>query len=342
MDMKIINSEKRLCACCMEEHEVKTVLVQEEATFKNVKVSYEASYLYCEAAEEFYMNEQQIQENNLRLKEAYRKEEGLLTASEIVAIRAKYGISQSDLCILLGWGGKTITRYEGYQVQDRAHDTILKKLDRDSEWFLSLLNDAKDKLTTESYQKYFDTATALYEREQDTYLRKAIEASYARFHGNPLFHGNTKLSLDKVVDVIRYFASSKQITNLYKVKLMKLMWYADFLSYKNRGFAITGLVYQAMPMGALPVGHNSIIDLKDVPCEEVDMGETNAYHFSLKEATSVSTLSSEDKNILDIVIEKLGKMTKNQLVSFMHKEEAYIETAPKDIIQFKYAENLQI
>ena len=120
------------------------------------------------------------------------------------------------------------------------------------------------------------------------------------------------------------------------------MWYADFLSYKNRGFAITGLVYQAMPMGALPVGHNSIIDLKDVPCEEVDMGETNAYHFSLKEATSVSTLSSEDKNILDIVIEKLGKMTKNQLVSFMHKEEAYIETAPKDIIQFKYAENLQI
>jgi hypothetical protein len=35
-------------------------------------------------------------------------------------------------------------------------------------------------------------------------------------------------------------------------------------------------------MGAVPVGHNSIIDLKDVPCEEVDMGETNAYHFSLE------------------------------------------------------------
>ena len=178
--------------------------------------------------------------------------------------------------------------------------------------------------------------------DQDTYLRKAIEASYVRFHENPLFHGNTKLSLDKVVDVIRYFASSEQITSLYKVKLMKLMWYADVLSYKKSGFAITGLVYQAMPMGALPVGHNSIIDLKDVPCEEVDMGETNAYHFSLKEATSFSALSSEDKNILDIVIEKLGKMSKNQLVSFMHKEEAYIETAYKDIIQFKYAENLQI
>lgn len=38
MDMKIIKSEKRMCTCCMEEHEVKTVLVKEKATFKNIKV----------------------------------------------------------------------------------------------------------------------------------------------------------------------------------------------------------------------------------------------------------------------------------------------------------------
>ena len=44
MDMKIIKSEKRLCTCCMEEHEVKTVLVEEQMTFKNVKVVYKATY----------------------------------------------------------------------------------------------------------------------------------------------------------------------------------------------------------------------------------------------------------------------------------------------------------
>lgn len=53
-------------------------------------------------------------------------------------------------------------------------------------------------------------------------------------------------------------------------------------------------------------------------------------------------LTEEDKGVLDVVIEKLGKMTKNQIVSFMHNEQAYIETAPKDIIPFKYAANLQI
>ena len=342
MDMKIIKSEKKICSCCMEEHEVKTVLVMEQATFKNSTVEHEASYFFCELAEELYMDEQQMQDNDIKLKDAYRKKEGLLTSAQIIEIRAKYGISQSDLCLLLGWGGKTITRYESHQVQDKAHDTILKKIDQDPEWFISLLNGSKSNLSEESYRKYLAAATSLYEEDQDAYLRKAIEANYARFLGNQMFHGNTDLSLDKVVEVIRYFASSTKVTSLYKVKLMKLMWYADALSYKKRGFAITGLVYQALPMGAVPVGHNSIIDLKDIPCEEVDMGETNAYHFSLSENQSFPGLSKEEKDILDEVIEKLGKMSKNEIINFMHKEQAYIETAPRDIIQYKYAENLQI
>ena len=342
MDMKIIKSEKRICSCCMEEHEVKTVLVMNHATFKNCTVDYEATYLFCELAEELYMDEQQMQDNDIRLKDAYRKKEGLLTSSDIIGIRAKYGISQSDLCKLLGWGGKTITRYESHQVQDKAHDTILKKIGQDPEWFLSLLDSAKENLSSESYQKYFKAATILYEKDQDVYLRKAIEASYAKFHGNYMVHGNAELSLDKVVDVIRYFASSINVTSLYKVKLMKLMWYADALAYKIRGSAITGLVYQALPMGAVPVGHNFIIDLNDVPCEEVDMGETNAYHFSLVGELTFPTLSKEEKDILDVVIEKLGKMSKNDIVNFMHKEKAYVETAPRDIIQFKYVESLQI
>lgn len=342
MEMKVIRTEMRLCTCCMEEHEVKTVLVQEHSTFKNVNVSYEALYFYCDMTEELYMDEVQMQENDIAVKDAYRKARGLLTSKEISGIRAKYGISQCDLCVLLGWGEKTITRYESHQVQDKAHDTILKKIDQDPEWFLNLLEEAKGGLSAQAYRKYFEAAMVLYENNQDSYLRKAIEAKYAKFHGNGMFHGNTELSLDKVVDVIRYFAASTRVTCLYKVKLMKLMWYSDALSYKKRGFAITGLVYQAMPMGAVPIGHDSIIGLKNVPCEEEGMGETNAYHFTLKNGRDYPSLSNEDKEILDTVIGKLGKMSKDEIVNFMHKEQAYIKTAPRDIIQYKYAESLQI
>ena len=69
MDMKIIKSEKCLCVCCMEIHEVKTVLIRERITFKQRKVDYDALYQYCDNSDELYMNEQQIQENEKRLFE---------------------------------------------------------------------------------------------------------------------------------------------------------------------------------------------------------------------------------------------------------------------------------
>lgn len=70
---KILKSEKRLCVCCMEEHEVKTVLVTEKATFKNVKVEYQAIYQYCENADTLYENEEQMTENYFRRKVAYEE-----------------------------------------------------------------------------------------------------------------------------------------------------------------------------------------------------------------------------------------------------------------------------
>ncbi|MBR3515736.1 MAG: DUF4065 domain-containing protein [Lachnospiraceae bacterium] len=326
----------------MEEHEVQMVQVKEEATLKGRKITYDASYMYCDKADELYTDETQMRENDFRLKEAYRSAEGLLTAEEIQAIRGKYGITQGDLCALLGWGGKTITRYESHQVQDRAHDTILRKIDQDPEWFLELLSEYKKDISEGTYRRCLKYATLLYEADKDVYIRKAIEASYARFRENEQLHGNTSLSLDKVVDVIRYFASSSKVANLYKVKLMKLMWYADSLAYKKRGKAITGLVYQALPMGAVPVEHNSIITLKNVPCEEVDVGEFNAFRFKLNGKQKFLFLQDDEKEILDIVIKKFGKMTKSEIVSFMHEEQAYKETVPGDVIPFKYAGNLQI
>lgn len=342
MNMKVIDSEKRLCTCCMEEHDVKKVRLKEHTVFKNTSVDYDVMYLYCDAAKELYAEETMMSENDAAMKDAYREKVGLLTSEEISEIRRKYGISQSDLCLLLGWGGKTITRYESHQVQDRAHDTILKKLDKDPEWFLYLLAEAQESLTFASYNKYLEMATILYEKNQGSYLRKAIEAKYARYHGDQMAHGNAVLSLDKVVDVIRYFASSVKVTNLYKVKVMKLLWYSDALSYKKNGHAITGLIYRALPMGAVPVGHDSLIELEGVPCEEIEIGDGTAYHFTLKEKPDCTTLTDADKEILDVVIKRLGKMTKDEIVAFMHKERAYIETAPRDVIQFKYVEYLQI
>lgn len=340
--MEWIRTEKKLCTCCMEEHEVKVVHILETTVFKKTELEYTAEYFYCDIAEELYMDEVFMASNDIRMKDAYRKAKGLLTTQEIRDIRSQYGITQTDLCVLLGWGGKTITRYEGHQVQDKAQDAILKKLNHDPEWFLNLLIETKNAFSMEIFRKYYNMALLLYEKKQDEYLRKSITAKYARYSENALYNGNMGLNLNKVVDIICYLSNSNYVTNLYKVKLMKLMWYIDFLSYKLRDYAMTGLVYQALPMGAVPVGHDSLIHLKGVVYEEIEIGDGMAYRFCESERQEYLFLSEEDKIIIDVVIRKLGKMSKDEIVTFMHKERAFQETVQREIILYRYAEFLQI
>ncbi len=184
-DMKVIRTERRMCECCGQEHEVKIVLVKEESTFKDTPVEYAAVYTYCDAADELYADEQQTKENDIRYIDAYRKANGLLTSEQIQIIRKNYNISQGDLCLLLGWGGKTITRYESHQVQDRAHDFILRKLDQDPAWFLELLDRAKDELIEGHYQKYRLAALEQYKKARDLYLKKYLEACHIAEDATP-------------------------------------------------------------------------------------------------------------------------------------------------------------
>jgi uncharacterized phage-associated protein len=142
--------------------------------------------------------------------------------------------------------------------------------------------------------------------------------------------------------MIHYYANSSMVTSLYRVKLMKMLWYADSLSYKRYGHAISGMVYRALPMGAVPLAYESIVDLSAIHCEEIEMGDGTAYRFLPTEDKEYPHLTTEDMEVLDAVIQRFGKASKNEIVDTMHQEDAYIETAPYDIIQFKYAKALSL
>jgi hypothetical protein len=45
---------------------------------------------------------------------------------------------------------------------------------------------------------------------------------------------------------------------------------------------------------------------------------------------------------MDTVIQRFGSMPKAEFVEIIHQEDAYTETAPGDIIQFKYAKTLSL
>lgn len=340
--MKVIRQEEKFCAFCMEQHMVETVILTETIVFKNESVEYEAVYEHCPVTNEFFETEEELSQNDIAMKNAYRSKMRRLTTEEIYAIRQKYCISQTDLSILLGWGEKTVARYEGHQVQDAAHDSILRKLDRDPEWFLQLLKEKSDKFPQESLQKYQERAGSLFRHSGDDYLKKSLSAKYADINGDEDFCGNSPLNIGKIVDAIRYFASSAKVTALYKVRLWKMLWYSDVLAFKRYNRSITGLAYCALPMGAVPLGHELILGLEGVEYTEVAFDETTGYHFTAIPDYVPSALSREDIDVLEAVISAVQGMSTQQLVEYMHAEKAYQETMEFEKIRYHYATDLSL
>ena len=337
--MKQLKSEHLFCQSCMEEHEVQLVEVQEKEVYKGVEVSFPSHYFYCPETEEMTETEELLQSNTLAIKDAYRRVVGLLTSQEIREIRERFGISQKDFAEILEWGRATITRYETHQVQDRAHDDILLKLSEDPEWFLQLLEKAKERLSPKAYNKYRLAIQEVFSHAQDLYIIKAIRTQYVSIDIAE-YCGNQGLDFIKIVQAINYFAA--QCDNLYKVKLMKLLWYADMLCYKRIGRSLTGQAYSAFPMGALPLCHDQIICLDGVVYTEVDFGEGTGLKFSANSNTDFSALSLDEQAVLNTVVEKLGFMKTEAIIDYMHEEDAYKNTSERQLISYRYAKNLSL
>ena len=338
--MNKIKSETKLCLICMEEHEVQTVLVVDTEDFKDEKVSFNANYEYCSHADEYLETEYMIKVNSLAMKDAYRAKVGLLTSQQIIAIRDKYKVSQKAFSEILDWGKATITRYENHQVQDRAHDDVLRKIDSDPEWFLQLLTRAKAKISEKPYIKYQEVANNEFRRMKNQYLMNSIQALYASFIDD-IITGGVELNLNKVVEIINYYAL--KVTSLHTVKLMKMLWYGDSLSYKRSGKSITGLVYKAYPMGAVPEGYEQILDLEGIEFEPIlyDFNHIG-YKFHVAKYFQIKGLAPEEVNILDTIIAEVGDLNSTEIINKMHDEDAYKYTDKNCIIPFSYAEKLSI
>lgn len=337
--MEKIKTKRKLCLICMKEHDVDTVGIIDDEIYKNEEVTFYAIYEYCSNTDEFLENEEMIKKNSLAMKDAYRVKMGLLTSDEIIDIRRKYDISQKDFSEVLGWGKATITRYENHQVQDRIHDDVLRKIDDDPKWFLDMLKRTKGKIPDKAYLKYRQKANEEFKKKENCYLIDSIYAIYANFKDETIT-GGANLNLNKVVEMINYIA--KNVYSLHKVKLMKMLWYSDMLHFKRHGKTISGLVYSALPLGAVPMGYDKIVLLDDVRFEVIDYGERIGYRFKPVPGFEIKELGLSEYETLDTIIYEFGNMDTNEIVKTMHAEEAYKHTNSNCIIPFSFAEQLSI
>lgn len=331
------------CPLCDKEHEIEERKRMSYITIKGEVVEYEETYYLCnncdEDENEFVLGKMN-DVNLMNARNAYRVKKGLLTSDEIVEIREQYGLSQSDLSNLLGWGEVTISRYESKAIQDEAYDNILRTIKDNPMKAYEFLKKNKSKFNSLKYLGIREKIVQNLDVYGKEFLkRQVLESEYVNYMEPSDFNGKKTLDIDKIESIISYFA--KRVNNLYKVKLMKMLWYADTICYKQNEIAMTGLVYIHEDMGALPKGHYKILDLEYIRVDKEEDYENTRYHILPNDNIDISIIDAKEIDILDQVINKFRNYSANDIVKYMHEEKAYLETQDGKEIPFSLAKEIK-
>jgi len=339
--MKDIFVEKIMIECpmCGETHYVEKRQRISKAKIKDEYVEFNECYYKClndtELGGEFVPSKL-MDENLLAARNAYRIAHQMMTSHDIVALRKKYGVTQKEFALMLGWGEITVARYETKLIQDETHDDVLKAVRDDALEARRYLERNKDSFTEERFNQILETI----DREIDTtsveyFALRKIEARYIRYQGDVNATGGIKIDTEKVRNMMNFFA--QKCMSLFKVKLMKLLWYSDALYYQKHNVSMSGLVYQHMPMGALPIAHADLMELVSVEIIEDNNNQSISYKILPDKYFDEDVFTEEEKQVLYAVVNKFGNYTGKEIANYMHEETAYINTRENEVIPYSLA-----
>jgi hypothetical protein len=209
----------------------------------------------------------------------------------------------------------------------------------DPSFALNELNKHKDFYSNERFSELKQSLIAMIKLDRNAAItRRIIHNKYIDFDTECDANGYKLLDIDKVADVIAFFAI--HVKNLFKVKLMKLLWYSDVSFFNKHGRSMTGLVYLHKQFGALPIAHNELIYLPTVSVIEVELEESTSYNIVPLKTPPSHTFLLEEQEILSKVALQFKDMSGKAISDYMHGEDAYKMTDSNEVIPYSMARSI--
>jgi putative zinc finger/helix-turn-helix YgiT family protein len=329
---------KRICPHCEAEREIETVNGIEKVDVRGEAIEIAASHYRCKTCKGNFEDPKNGFEFLEKAYEEYRRRHGMIRPADIKVFRKKYGLTQGELSKLMGWGPVTLSRYENGALQDEVHDKILR-LAMAPENLARLLEETPDALPDQKRQRLLGELRE--ERELSLSLEKICEERFLRYEPDE-FSGYKRLDLAKFFSVVLYFCKDGD----FKTKINKLLFYADFLHFRQYAVSITGARYAHATFGPVPHKYESLLaaliengslSSEEFMCSEEITGEklvaTKGADFSL--------FSDSEIKILATVRERFRGFSARKIMEYSHNEVGYKKTAQGQFISYKYAEDLR-
>ena len=269
----------------------------------------------------------------------YRKENQILSKEKFKTIRNKYQLSQRDFAEITGISKASISRYEKGAIPTKVNNNIYIDLDKDVNKMLELLNRNKMKIDESIVDKLKVRINELKKISGDDDY-KIIENLIKQTSSN-IENGFKILDLSKVENVIYYF--EKHIPRISKTKLNKLLFYCDFIYFKNNTVSLTGMEYIKDYYGPVPNKSEYIYGLlsEEDKINWVPFPNGQGEYIECLETISNDDITEEEIKVLDKVIKLFKNDNANEISEKSHEENAWNNTNLKSIIPYNYAMELK-
>ncbi|MEL6671966.1 MAG: type II toxin-antitoxin system antitoxin SocA domain-containing protein [Bacteroidota bacterium] len=280
----------------------------------------------------------------LVLKQAhnlYRSKYHIPFPVEIKAIREKYGLSALKMAEVLDFGVNSYRQYEQGEIPSLANAKLIRLAGEPSQ-FLRFLEEKKDRFSPKAYEQTLEKIRLLQHPDK---LEPVVDYIW-NFHTEANeFTGFVKPQLKKVAHYVMFFAEKAKPM---KTRLNKLLFFGDFLHFRQTGFAISGCNYRAIPYGPVPSHFHELfglledqgfIRIESEMSENGNLGE----RFRANQAFDASLFSEEELAHMEKVVEAFAEVRTKDLIELSHAEKGWQENhAERSLINYQnYAFHLQ-
>jgi putative zinc finger/helix-turn-helix YgiT family protein len=322
---------KRFCPACGKESEWEVFMRPEIFDVRGENIPVEVEVLRCpECHEEF----EDLKSKNDPYKSAYviyRSRKGLLQPEALLSFRKKYNLTQKELGQVLGFGEVTLSRYENGALQDEAHDRLLREMMKPN----NLLDFIQKNPGIIADKKQETLETQLLKE-----FTKALLPTCLQNQNPSILNGQRIFDFTKVVNMTKLLTHDHGV---YKSKLLKLFYYADFLHYKTNKVSISGMKYAHATFGPVPDKHELILAIlvEQDPSIEIQSTELGELYTSTT-TFDASSLSIDEIASLTTVYKYFKEFNVKSIEEFSHFEPGWIKTPNGKIISYTYSSDLRI
>lgn len=341
-----MDAKKMVCPHCEALRNVRVVHRQEEIRVRKDAVTIQAEFYVCETCGGEFETSEQMEANLEAARNQYRTLHSIVSPREILALRERYDVSQKSFAKLLDIGDLTINGYEQGVLPSGAHNSLMK-LATEPENFMRLYAQNKDKLSPRQRAKVDRRL-----REEEIRLE-----AYRDIHDDKddasivaetdlIYHGRPCQDYSRILDVIQLLISYSQAA-LYKMAVLKLLFYIDFCYYRRSGQSVTGWSYARLPHGPVPDDYKDILHRGEkcgrfsLEPDDEERGEYMLLPDDFDIDRAEGDFSPSEIQIIKEVVAKLARKSASTLRSLTHEEEAWIQTPHAKRIPYSYAASLK-